>query len=73
MPLDAVFDMHFDGLSGVHSKHGWKWNDTVHDVSMRACDVVHSEYAIRCGSIDDIRRAREERKVAIAPIALILA
>jgi membrane dipeptidase len=47
-PLDAVFDMHFNGLSGIHSKHGWKWDDIVHDVSMRACDLAHSDYAFQC-------------------------
>ena len=66
-PLDAVFDMHLDGLSGIHSKHGWKWDDIVHDVSMRACDIAHSEYATRCGSVEDIHRAREEGKVTVIP------
>jgi len=66
-PLDAVFDMHLDGLSGIHSQHGWKWNDIVHDVSMRACDVAHSEYAFRCGSVGDIHRARQEGRVAVVP------
>lgn len=66
-PLDAAFDMHLDGLSGIHSKHGWKWDDIVHDVSMRACDIAHSDYAMRCGDVDDIYRAREEGKIAIVP------
>lgn len=64
-PLDAVFDMHFDGLASIHSKHGWKWDDIVHDVSMRACDIAHSEYAIQCRGVEDIHRAREEGKLAI--------
>lgn len=66
-PLDAVFDMHLDGLSGIHSKHGWKWDDIVHDVSMRACDIAHSDYAIRCGEVEDIERAHSEGKIAIVP------
>lgn len=66
-PLDAVFDMHLDGLSGIHSKHGWKWDDIVHDVAMRACDIAHSDYAIRCGEIGDIDQARSEGKIAIVP------
>ena len=66
-PLDAVFDMHLDGLSGIHSKHGWKWDDIVHDVSMRACDIAHSEYATRCGSVEDIHRAREEGEITVIP------
>lgn len=63
--LDAVFDMHLNGLSSVHSQHGWKWDDIVHDVSMRACDIAHSDYAFQCRSVDDIHRAREEGKLAV--------
>ncbi len=66
-PLDATFDMHLDGLSGIHSKHGWKWDDIVHDISMRACDIAHSEYALQCGSVADIHRAHDEGKVAVVP------
>ena len=66
-PLDAVFDFHLDGLSGIHSKHGWKWDDIVHDVSMRSADIAHSDFAIRCRGVDDIHRANEEGKVAFVP------
>jgi membrane dipeptidase len=66
-PLDGVFDMHLDGLSGIHSQHGWKWDDVVHDVSMRACDIAHSEYALRCDHTDDIRRAYDEGRLAVVP------
>jgi len=65
--LDAVFDFHLDGLSGIHSKHGWKWDDIVHDVSMRACDIAHQDFVIRAGSVEDIRRAKREGKLAIVP------
>ena len=64
-PLDAVFDMQLDGLSTVHSLHGWKWDDITHEVSMRACDLMHSDYAFQCRGIDDVRRAREEGKLAV--------
>lgn len=66
-PLDAVFDMHLNGLTDIHSKHGWKWDDIVHDVTMRACDIAHSEYGFRCQSVDDIHRAREEGKITFIP------
>ena len=59
--------MHLDGLSGIHSKHGWKWDDIVHDVSMRACDIAHSDYALRCSDVEDIHRARENGQIAIVP------
>ncbi|MGM0717957.1 MAG: dipeptidase [Halobacteriota archaeon] len=65
--LDGVFDMHFDGLASIHSQHGWKWDDIVHDVSMRACDIAHSEYAISCDGVNDIRRAYDEGKLAVVP------
>ena len=64
-PLDAVFDMQLDGLSSVHSKHGWKWDDIVHEVSMRAADLAHSEYAFQCRDVEDIRRARENGQLAV--------
>lgn len=63
--LDAVFDMQLDGLSSVHSLHGWKWDDIVHEVSMRACDLAHSDYAFQCRDIEDVHRAREEGKIAV--------
>ncbi|MFB6242517.1 MAG: dipeptidase [Halobaculum sp.] len=63
--LDAVFDMQFDGLSTVHSLNGWKWDDIVHEVSMRACDIAHSAYARQCRSVEDIHRAREEGGLAV--------
>lgn len=63
--LDAVFDMQLDGLSSVHSLHGWKWDDIVHEISMRACDLAHSGYAFQCRTVDDIHRAREEGKLAV--------
>ncbi|MFB6360679.1 MAG: dipeptidase [Halobacteriales archaeon] len=66
-PLDAVFDMHFDGLSGIHSQHGWKWDDVVHDLSMRAADIAHSDYAFRGRDVDDLRRAHETGRLAIVP------
>jgi membrane dipeptidase len=64
-PLDAVFDMQLDGLSAVHSKHGWKWDDIVHEVSMRACDLDHADHAFQARDVDDIHRAREEGGLAV--------
>lgn len=65
--LDGVFDMHLDGLSGIHSREGWKWDDIVHDLGMRACDLAHQEFVLRAGSVDDIRRADEEGRLALVP------
>ncbi|GAA0657488.1 dipeptidase [Salarchaeum japonicum] len=66
-PLDAVFDMHLDGLSHIHSHHGWKWSEIVHDVTMRAADIQHSDYGIRASGVEDIERARENGQLAFVP------
>ncbi|PSQ19155.1 peptidase M19 [Halobacteriales archaeon QS_8_69_26] len=66
-PLDAVFDMHLDGLSGIHTKEGWKFEEMVHDVGMRGCDLAHSEFAFQAGSVEDIREAAEGDRLALVP------
>jgi membrane dipeptidase len=63
--LDAVFDMQLDGLSAVHSRHGWKFEDIVHEVSMRACDLNHAPNAFQVRDISDIHRAREEGTLGV--------
>jgi len=65
--LDGIFDMHLDGLSGIHSREGWKWDDIVHDIGMRACDIAHQDFVIRAESVADIRRAKAEGRLAMVP------
>ena len=65
--LDAVFDWHFDGVLQMHSRSGWKWTEVIHDLGMRAADIEKQDFVIRAKSIDDIRRAHDEGKVAIVP------
>lgn len=65
--LDGVFDMHLDGLSGIYSREGWKWDDIVHDLGMRACDLAHQDFVIRAEGTDDIRRAHDEGRIALVP------
>jgi membrane dipeptidase len=65
--LDAVFDWHFDGVLRVHSKNGWKFSEVVHDLGMRAADIAHQEFVILAETVEDIRCAHDEGKVAIVP------
>jgi membrane dipeptidase len=65
--LDCVFDMHLDGLSGIHTRRGWTYDDVVHDVAMRAGDVAHSETVDVVGSVEAIRAAAELDRVGLVP------
>lgn len=65
--LDAVFDNHLAGMARRHSKSGWKWADVVYDIGMRASDLAHQEFVIRCDSVEDVGRAHREGRVALVP------
>ncbi|PSQ60293.1 peptidase M19 [Halobacteriales archaeon SW_7_71_33] len=65
--LDAVFDMHLDGLSGIRTERGWTYDDVVHDVTMRANDIAHSETVDRVGSVEAVRAAAELDRVGLVP------
>jgi len=65
--LDAVIDnqtMYF--LIGAY-KHGWKWDDCVHDLGMRLCDIEHQDFVIQCKEVDDIIKAHNEGRIAFIP------
>ncbi len=62
---DAVFDNLLDGICTIESKSGWKWNDVVHDLGMRLCDLAHQDFVLPCRSVDDILRAHDEERVAL--------
>ncbi len=61
---DAVFDNLLDGICTIESKSGWKWNDVIHDLGMRLCDLAHQDFVVHCKSVDDILRAHREERVA---------
>lgn len=61
---DAVFDNLMDGLCQVHSLHGWKWTEVLHDLGMRLCDLAHQDFVIVARGVDDILRAHREGKLA---------
>ncbi|MGI5857965.1 MAG: dipeptidase [Tepidanaerobacteraceae bacterium] len=62
--LDCVFDNMMDGTNTISSKAGWKWQDIIHDLGMRLCDIAHQDFLIHCKRVEDIYRAHEEGKIA---------
>jgi len=61
---DAVFDNLMDGICTIHSASGWQWDDVLHDLGMRLCDLAHQDFLIHCLRADDVRRAHQQGRVA---------
>lgn len=61
---DCVFDNLMDGVCTIHSASGWQWDDVLHDLGMRLCDLAHQDFLIHCLRIGDIERAHDEGRVA---------
>lgn len=61
---DCVFDNLMDGICRIHSHSGWQWDDVLHDLGMRLCDLAHQEFVIPCRVLADVHRAHDEGKVA---------
>ena len=62
---DCVFDNLMDGICTIHSRSGWQWDDVLHDLGMRLCDLAHQDFVIHCLRVADILRAHEEGRVAL--------
>jgi len=62
--LDAVFDNHMAGYNYISSKAGWRWDDIIHDIGMRSCDIAHQNFLIKAETIDDIFTAKKAGKIA---------
>jgi membrane dipeptidase len=62
---DCVFDNLMDGICRIHSHSGWQWDDVLHDLGMRLCDLAHQDFVIHCLRVADIHRAHAEGKVAL--------
>ncbi|NIU47800.1 MAG: diguanylate cyclase, partial [Thermoplasmata archaeon] len=58
------FDNLMDGICTIHSRSGWQWDDVLHDLGMRLCDLAHQDFVIHCRRVDDVRRAHDEGRVA---------
>jgi membrane dipeptidase len=65
--LDCVFDNFMDGICTITSQMGWKWNDILHDLGMRLCDLAHQDFVIVCDGVKDIVEAHNQGKVALVP------
>ncbi len=62
---DCVFDNFLDGAACIASKSGWKWDDVIHDMGMRLCDLAHQDLVFKCERVEDIRRAHREGRIAL--------
>ena len=63
--LDCVFDNLMDGTAYITSYSGWKWNDVIHDIGIRLCDIHHQAMVTHCKTVEDIYHAAESGKVAM--------
>lgn len=61
---DCVFDNLLDGICRIESRSGWKWNEVLHDLGMRLADLAHQDFLVHCRSVDDIRSAHAEGRIA---------
>jgi len=61
---DAVFDNLLDGICTIRSRTGWQWDDVLHDLGMRLCDLAHQDFVIHARRVEDLRRAHREGRVA---------
>lgn len=61
---DAVFDNLLDGVCQIHSKSGWKWDEVLHDLGMRLCDLHHQDLVVPALTADDIREAAATDRIA---------
>jgi len=62
--LDCVFDHLMNGMTFITSYSGWKWNDVIHDIGMKLCDINHQDMIIPCLSIQDIKDSQSNGKIA---------
>ena len=63
--MTAVFDNVMDGTCCISSEGGWKWVDVLHDLGMRMSDLAHQDYLVKGESLQDIRTAHADGKIAL--------
>jgi membrane dipeptidase len=61
---DAIFDNLMDGICTIHSASGWQWDDVLHDLGMRLCDLAHQDFLFHCTRVGDVQRAHDEGRIA---------
>ena len=65
--LDCIFDNLMNGICTITSQAGWKWNDVLHDLGMRLCDLAHQDFIIVCDGVRDIIAAHDTGRLALVP------
>lgn len=63
--MTAVIDNLMDGACCITAPMGWKWDDVVHDIGMRLCDLAHQDDVVVARGVDDIVRAHENGRLAL--------
>jgi membrane dipeptidase len=63
--IDCIFDNLMNGTAYITSYSGWKWQDVVHDIGMRLCDLNHQNMVTHCLRLDDIKKAAESGRIAL--------
>lgn len=61
---DCVFDNLMDGICTIHSPDGWQWQDVLHDLGIRLCDLAHQDFVVPCLRVQDILDAKQMGRVA---------
>ena len=62
---DCIFENFMDGICQIHSKHGWKWTEVLHDLGTRLCDLAHQEFVVLCRGVGDIVSAHDHGRIAL--------
>jgi membrane dipeptidase len=65
--LDCIFDNLMDGICTITSPMGWKWNDILHDLGMRLCDLAHQDFVTVCDGVKDVIEAHEKGQCTLVP------
>jgi membrane dipeptidase len=63
--MTAVIDNFMDGACCITSPMGWKWNDVLHDLGMRLCDLAHQDDVVIARSVADIEDAHADHRLAL--------
>ena len=63
--MTAVIDNFMDGACCITSSMGWKWNDVLHDIGMRLCDIAHQDDVVVARRTADIEQAHRDGRLAL--------
>lgn len=65
--IDVIFENFMDGIALPASTQGLKWDDIIWNLGIRYCDLSHQETCFIAGDVQDLFKAKEEKKIAILP------